>query len=226
MRELLTTLGGICVLALGACGGDDDAPIVPVPSSTGTSGPQLDQDEFVDEADSICQEANAALASLSTDTTGAALASTIAEQRDVYDGTIEQIDGLGPPPEDEATLDDFLDGLASVVDALDKQELAAERDETTQVEALSTDVDSALSEAQAAADDFGLKECSQSEDTTATDTGADTGTDTGAAPAPAPAPTPAPAPAPAPAPTPAPAPAPAPDDTGGTDPGGSGGVSP
>jgi len=229
MKRLIAGIVGVAAAAsLAACGGDDDAPIVPVQTTT-TPVSQLNQDEFVRQADSICEESNAALASLSTSGTGSALASTISEQQDIYSGMADQIDALGPPPEDESTLDDYLNALNAVVDDLDKQQLAAERDDTSQVEALATDVDSDVADAQQAADDFSLKQCSQEAGTSVSDTGA--APDTGASTAPAPAPTtttPAPAPAPAPAP-PAPGAAPAPDDggdTGGTAPGGSGGVSP
>jgi hypothetical protein len=236
---MIRLLAGISMLiaaaVLSACGGDDEAPVIPVETTpTGATGAQLDQDEFVDEADSLCAEANTALASISTTGEAGTQAAAIAEQSDIYDGLIDDIDALGPPPEDETTLDDYLDALASVVDSLDQQELAAERGETDQVESLAADIDAAEAEAQAAADDFGLRDCAEEGDTTSTDTdtgSTDTGSsDPGAAPAPvtptAPAPT-TPAPAPAPEPAPAPTPAPPTDggDTGGTEPG-SGGVSP
>ena len=228
MTRLLAGIAGLAaVVALAACGGDDDAPIVPVQTTT-TPVAELDQDEFTDEADSLCAEANVALASISTTGEAGTQAAAIAELSDIYDGLIDDIDALGPPPEDETTLDDYLDALSSVVEALDKQELAAEREETDEVASLSTEVDSAESDAQAAADEFGLKDCAEEGDSSV-DTATDTGSDTGAAPAPAAPTTPAPTtPAPAPAPAPAPVPAPAPDDggdTGGTEPG-SGGVSP
>ena len=230
MTRLLAGLTGLAAaVALAACGGDDDAPIVPVQTTT-TPVAELDQDSFIDETNSLCAEANVALASISTTGEAGTQAAAIAEQSDIYDGLIDDIDALGPPPEDEATLDEYLDALAAVVEALDKQELAAERGEADTVDTVATEVDSAESDARAAADDFGLDDCAEEGDTTVTDNGGagtDTGADTGVAPAAPAAPT-APAPAaPAPA-APAPAPAPAPDDggdTGGTSPG-SGGVSP
>ena len=66
MTRLLAGLTGLAAaVALAACGGDDDAPIVPVQTTT-TPVAELDQDEFVDETDSLCAEANVALASIST----------------------------------------------------------------------------------------------------------------------------------------------------------------
>ena len=220
-------LGVVCAVAIVACGGDDDAPIVPVQTTT-TPVEGLDKDEFINQGDAICAEADAAISSVSAETDSDA-AVQVSEQRDIVEGMLEQLEGLGAPPEDEETLDDFFTALEEWIDALDKQELAAERDDTASVESLSTEVDAAESEARAAAEDYGFEDCAEGAETTIT--GTDTGADTGApAPAPAPAPT-APAPAPA-EPAPAPAPAPAPPSggtgggTGGTEPGGSGGVSP
>jgi hypothetical protein len=232
MKGLLVgTACAACALAVAACGGDDDAPIVPVQTTT-EDVTALDQDEFVEEADAICAEAYAAVESVAAEASDAT--SQVSRQRELYESLLDQLDGLGPPPQDEGTFEDFTDALQSVVDALDKQELAAEREDTAAVDELSLEVDAAVSEAQTAADDYGLKDCAQEGEATVTDTGG-TGAEAPAAPAAPTAPAPAapapvePAPVePAPAePAPAPAqPAPPADDTGGTEPGGSGGVSP
>jgi hypothetical protein len=213
-----------------ACGGDDDAPIVPVQTTT-SDVTALDQDEFVDEADAICAEAYAAIASTSTEASDTT--SQVSSERELYESLVDQLEGLGPAPQDEGTFVDFVQALERVVEALDKQELAAEREDAAAVDELSVEVDSAVADAQAAADEYGLKDCAQEGEAPLTDTGG-AGSDAGVAPAPvepaapvAPAPAPAePAPAPAePAPAPAPAPAPPSGGTGGTPPS-SGGVSP
>jgi hypothetical protein len=232
MKGLLVgTACAACAAALVACGGDDDAPIVPVQTTT-SDVTALDEEEFVDQADAICAEAYAAIAAVSAEESDTA--SQVSSQRDLYESLLDQLEGLGPPPEDAGAFDDFTQALQRVVDALDKQELAAEREDTASVDELALEVDTAVADAQAAADDFGLKDCAREGDIPVTGTGA--GGDTGEAPAPAAPATPAPAePAPAPAePAPAPVePAPAPAEpappsggTGGTSPGGSGGVSP
>jgi hypothetical protein len=223
-------VGAFCAGGVVACGGDDDAPIVPVETQTAPTD-QLDQDAFIDEADSICEEANVAIASLA-DTSGGDPSTQISEEREIVEGVIDQIDTLGAPSEDESTLDDFIDAFEELADNLGKQELAAERDDTTALADAQTEEASIQAEIASAAEDYGFRECGQEGEVTP-DTGTDaTGGDTGVAPV-EPAPVePAPAPAPA-EPAPAPAPAPAPPsggtggDTGGTPPGGgSGGVSP
>ena len=188
-----------------ACGGDDDSPIVPVQTQTAPTD-QLDKDGFIDEADQICEEANTTIANLA-ESTVADPSTVIAEELEVVEGELDQIDSLGAPSEDEATLADFIDGLEQLADNLDKQQLAAERDDTTSLTELQTEETTIQSELTLAAEDYGFKECGQEGEVTTTGTGAGAGggagADTGVAPAPVePAPaTPAPVePAPAPAP--------------------------
>ena len=124
---LALLVGAFSASAIVACGGDDDAPIVPVETQTAPTD-QLDQDAFIDEADSICEEANVAIASLA-DTSAGDPSTQISEEQEIVEGVIDQIDTLGAPSEDESTLDDFIDAFEELADNLDKQELAAERDE-------------------------------------------------------------------------------------------------
>jgi peptidoglycan DL-endopeptidase CwlO len=224
-------LGAFCAGAVVACGGDDDTPITPVPTTTAPSDQATSKSDFIDEADAVCEEANAAIASL--DQTSAGDPSTqVSQERDIVDGVIDQIDSLGAPSEDESTLDDFIDALEELSDVLDKQELAAKRDDPAALSELEAEATAVRADLATTAQEYGFKECGQ-EGTAPTDT--DTGTGAGTAPAvpvePAPA-TPTTPPATPTVPAPAPAPAPAPPsggtggDTGGTAPGGSGGVSP
>jgi hypothetical protein len=220
--------GALSAGVIVACGGDDDAPIVPVETTTAPVE-ALSQDEFISEADAICEEANAAIANL-TGTTAAGSSSQIAEEREIVEGQLDQIQDLGAPSQDEATLNDFIDALEQLIDNLDKQELAAQRDDTAALAELEAEESTIRGEVLSAADEYGFKRCGEEGEATA-DTGAGTGAGTGVpAPAPEPAAPVAPAPAPAPA-APAPA-APAPPSggtgTGGTGggTGGSGGVSP
>jgi hypothetical protein len=226
-------LGAFCAGAVVACGGDDDTPITPVPTTTAPSDQATSKSDFIDEADAVCEEANAAIASLGQTSAGDP-STQISQQKDIVDGVIDQIDSLGAPSEDESTLDDFIDALEELSNVLDKQELAAERDDSAALSELEAEATGVRADLATAAAEYGFKECGQ-EGTAQTDTG--TG-DTGAGTAPAAPVEPAPATPTTPPATPtAPAPAPAPPsggtggdtggDTGGTAPGGgSGGVSP
>ena len=205
---LTALVGALAAGAIVACGGDDDAPIVPVETQTAPVE-ALSKAEFIDEADAICKEANAALAN-AAETSAGDPSTLVGEELDVVEGELDQIDTLGAPSQDQSTLNDFIDALEALVKNLDKQQLAVDRDDTTTLAELETDEASIRADLLTAAEDYGFKECGQAAEATTTDTGTGTG-------APAPAPV-------APAPAPAPAPPSGGTGTGGT--GGSGGVSP
>src|ERR687897_431620 len=196
---LALLVGAFAALGVVACGGDDDAPIVPVEEQTAPPD-QLSQDEFIDEADAICEEGNIAIASLA-DTSAGDPTIALAEERELVDGMLDQLNALGAPGKDESTLDDFIDGVEELADNLDKQELAAERDDATSLAELETEEATIRTEIATVAEDYGFKECGKEGEATvdaSTDTGAGTGTgtDSGVAPAPTPAPAPESAPAP------------------------------
>src|SRR5665809_4193 len=134
---LAVLIGAVPAIVIVACGGDDDAPIVAVPTTTAPAD-QLSKDAFIDEADQICEEANAAIASLA-ETSAGDPSSAIAQEREIVEGELDQIDSLGAPSEDETTLNDFVDAFEGLADTLDRQELAAERDDTTTLTELETE---------------------------------------------------------------------------------------
>src|SRR5665809_97336 len=78
---LAVLIGAVPAIVIVACGGDDDAPIVAVPTTTAPAD-QLSKDAFIDEADQICEEANAAIASLA-ETSAGDPSSAIAQEREL-----------------------------------------------------------------------------------------------------------------------------------------------
>src|SRR5918996_802285 len=152
-------VGAVCAGAIVACGGDDDAPIVPVQTQTAPVE-QLSKDEFIADADSICEEANAAVANIA-DASAGDPSTQVSEEKEIVEGELDQIQDLGAPSEDETTLNDFIDALEEVVDNLDKQELAAQRDDTASLAELETEETSIHSDLATAAEDYGFKECGQ-----------------------------------------------------------------
>jgi hypothetical protein len=153
LRHLLVPVAVVGAgLALSACGGDSspETPIV-VPTETQQS---LDKSQFIAQADSACAEANASIEQFAASGQGVTEADQIAQIRQ---GVIDQINDLGPPADDKATLDQFLSAMADQVAAGQKIGLASQRGEdTTQFE---TELDTAKSEAETAASTYGFKEC-------------------------------------------------------------------
>ena len=219
----LVAFVSVVVIAVGG-GGDDEAPVTTVGASgvsgaTGVGGP-LSKGAFVDRADGICAEANAAAANLSAE------GGETDPELEIRLGELDQLEQLSPPQEDQRHLRAFLSAQRDLVDALERRQLANERNDTTALGAVETEIATAESEAKDAAMEYGFEECGSFD---APEDAGDVATDPTEVPAPAPAPAPAPVepapttPAPAPAPA-APAP-PADDGSGGVSPE-SGGVSP
>jgi len=208
-RRLVAVLAIVLVLVLigvAVAGGGDDESDAPVTTVTGASTPgvatPLSKDEFIDQADDICEESAVGIENISSDD-----AAQIAdEEASLTASQLDQLRSLAPPEEDQAALDDFFAALEDLVDALDTRALALQREDDTAAAEADTEISTAETELTDAADAYGFNECgSPSEAASGADT---TGGDTGAV---APV-TPAPAPV-----TPAPAPVtPAPSDTGGT----------
>jgi hypothetical protein len=217
VRRRHLALGFAAAALLAGCG-NDDAPIEPVSTSTTeTDAGTLSQEEFITSADARCAEANAALANLDTETTAAT--STTSQERSITQGLLTGLQGIGDAEDPDGSLAAYYAALKDQVKVLKQQEQAIASGDTTAADALDTDLDSAKSEAQSAAEQYGFEECGQ-EGTTLPETG----TSTSVAPT---ATTPAPATTTPVTPTTtpvAPAPvAPAPPATGGTS---SGGTSP
>ncbi len=139
---------------LSACGGDStEETLITVPT-TETTATELTKAEFIAQADAACAEANAAIEQFAAAGQGVTEADQIAQLRQ---GVVDQINELGPPAEDKATLDQFLTGLQAQVAAGQKIALATERGEdTAEFEA---ELDTAKSQAETAATTYGFKEC-------------------------------------------------------------------
>jgi hypothetical protein len=157
-------------LFLSACGGDD-SPEVPIVVPTDTATASLSQEEFIEEADALCEQTNTDIGTFVANGEGLTAAGEIADLRQAL---IDDITDLGPPDEDRRTLDEYLTGLEGQVEAGEKIALAIERDsDTTEFE---TELTTARDAASTAATAYGFEECG-AEVTASADS-----TDTGVAP--------------------------------------------
>lgn len=217
-RSRLAAVGALA-LALafgGGCGGDDDAPIEPIGDGTTASEPEnLGAEQFIDQADVRCAEANIALASIA-DNGAESLGVGASQSQAITEGLIEDLQALGTPEDPDGSLEQFLDALEEQARIFGRQADAATAGETETYNALDGELAQAEADARIAAEDYGFSDCGQ-EGTAVTAEDPETATEPdagGTAPAPAPTTT-TPAPAPAPAPE-------APPPSGGTGADGSG----
>ena len=184
---LAAVVGAGAVLT--ACGGDStDETLITVPT-TQTTGTELTKAEFIAQADAACAEANAAIEQFAAAGQGVTEADQIAQLRQ---GVVDQLNELGPPTEDKATLDQFITALQAQVAAGQKIALATERGEDTAE--FETELDTAKDQAETAATAYGFQECGAqiSSSGTTGSAGPSSGTDAGGTVAPSAPSTPAP----------------------------------
>ena len=226
-------IGCASMLLIAGCGGDD-APIEPVSTeATSTSGTSLPQDEFIVSADARCEEANVAIANL---TSGTESSTAVSQELQITQGVLDGLRGIGEAEDPDGSLESFYASLEEEVRILGEQESAVSSGDTATAASLASDLSLAKAETEDAAVQYGFEECGQAGSALPAGSGTATGTTTTGAPV-TPAPTAPTEPAPVtptePAPvappvtgggTPTPAP---PPPTGGSSGGGSsGGISP
>jgi hypothetical protein len=186
-RRRLVALGGLAAVvvllavAIGQCGGDGDEDAVPVTTIGGVSGPglaSLPKEDFIEQADAICAETDAAIEQINTaDATRAAR-----QEAEAAVNELDQLQTLPAPEEDADVFDTFLSALEEQTRALGDKELAAERGDDAALAGIEEEVATAEADAESAAEEFGFQVCGDPE----AGGGADTETDTGAATEPAP----------------------------------------
>ena len=163
MRRRLVALGGlvaffiIFVLLIKSCGGDDEpAPIEPTAGVTGEADVvPLTPDQFIDQADAICEPANAAVGAINPESPTAV--------RDEYQITADELASLQELQVDDNSrvLRDFFAELENVVLALrDKQRAVQSGDTAADAEAQLA-IDEAEVAAREAGDRYGFRECGQ-----------------------------------------------------------------
>lgn len=202
----------VLVLLIRSCGGDEEEP-TPLTTAAGASGltgaTALSQQDFADQGDSICLEANTALASIdSTDEQAAT------DQAEILTGELSSLQSLtlAPGEKGEKKLQNFIAALQKQVQAYDERALAVERGDDGAVAEIDATIAEQAADAERAAKRFGFEACgdaSQVSDTSSGETEGE-GEDTATTPV-APAETTAVAPA-----TTTPVTPPAETDTGAT----------
>jgi hypothetical protein len=153
VRQLLVPATAVGVgLVISACGGDSSPEtLITVPTQTTTG---LTKTEFIAQADSTCAEANASIEQFAAAGQGVSEADQIAQLRQ---GVVDQLNQLGPPADDKATLNQFLAAVRAQVAAGQKISLATQRGEDTAE--FETELDAAKSDAETAGSAYGFQEC-------------------------------------------------------------------
>ncbi len=212
-------LGGLGVAGCGG-GGDDEGSVSTVaPEAETTTSASVSLEEFIDEADGICAEANAAIANLAGAESSAPSSTAVTQELEITQGVESTLKAIGTPDDPGGEVSGFMTALRQQIRALKAQQQALASGDTTAAEIAASELASARNAAATAAADAGFEDCGGEGEVLSTDTttGGSGSPDDPVSSDPAPAdPTPA---EPA---TPAEPSSPAPPSSGGTgtDPGG------
>ena len=165
MRRRLVALGGlvaffiIFVLLVKSCGDDDEAAVVPPPTgASGASGAQgalLSLDDYIAQADAICEPANNSVGELdptATDATQTEYAITRQELK-----ALESLELAEPDP----SVDTFISDLRAVVQALKQKAQAVKSGDVAAQDAAQLEIDAAEVEARASGKRAGFESCGQ-----------------------------------------------------------------
>jgi hypothetical protein len=207
----------IIIVAVASGGsGDDSSDIPPVEQPGGGTGNSLSKADYIQQADQICAETEAAIANLGA---GAAADDAVLQADQQYQyvrSELDQLRTLSPPTEDKADLQRFYAALQNQVKVLSRQKQATQQADQTALAEVSTDLAAAESQVRSTAAAYGLKKCGKEGTPTTSNTGAATSPTGGATATPTPTPTPSQTVTPTPTPTPTPTAPPADTGTGGT----------
>lgn len=129
---------------------------MPTETTTSSTGGDLTKEEFIEEADALCEEANGSIGEFVSNGEGFTASADIAGIRAALLADIEDL-GVPTDEDDQATYDAFIAGLQGQVDAGEKIGLALERQEDTAT--FETELETAKGEASTAASTYGFSEC-------------------------------------------------------------------
>lgn len=123
----------------------------------------LSKEEFIEQADQICEEADAKSEELAPPRTPEEFEDFAGQAREITDQLVRDLGELEPPEGDAEVIQRMLDRIETTIALLpDIQEATAQRD-TQEVERLVTQLREQASEANQIAQGYGLKVCGRSE---------------------------------------------------------------
>ncbi|HEY8467859.1 MAG TPA: hypothetical protein VIL04_13770 [Solirubrobacterales bacterium] len=145
------------ILLIRSCGGDDEeSPITPV-GATGAGGAQpLTQEQYIDQADAICAEANTSINRIDP-----AAEDAILEELQLTEQALVRLESLEPPADAPGSLNRFLRQMNRLVDGLDTLQTALERGDAEAQATAEAAIAEARERAASAAESFGFRECGE-----------------------------------------------------------------
>lgn len=147
---VLASIAGAGVLFLAACGGD--------------GGERLSKDEWIEQADAICAQADEDVEALTEPTQLDEIPEFTDTASEISRGALSDLRALQPPEEDQATVDEMLDLVKHQIEIGEQIGEAAEDGDQDEVQRLADESDPIESEADEKARQYGLKDCGSDSD--------------------------------------------------------------
>jgi hypothetical protein len=159
--KILLVCAALAALVLGGCGGGGGETSESTAATTTEAKPTLSQEELISQGDAICAEVNAAVGALGASETEAAVGGEAEKIANLYTGMVSSLQNLGTPEGDEGGYAGFSEAAEELAKAEGEVKLAAEREDTTGLEAAEASAGPALEEFQAEAAAYGFEDCSE-----------------------------------------------------------------
>ncbi|CAN5578994.1 hypothetical protein BH10ACT11_BH10ACT11_02080 [soil metagenome] len=172
---VLVTFISVIAIAAGSGGGGDETTPVTTTGLTGASGATgaqgaLTKPDFIAQADSICAEANSAIAGATGVGTAVPDPGVKIRQKEY-----NQLSSLQAPAQGSANAKQLVNAYKQLLAAVKKRELANKRADTTAQADAGTQIGDVTATIQTAGDAYGFKTCN-SLDTTSSSSGSNSGT--------------------------------------------------
>lgn len=143
----LVAVVSLAALALSACGGDG----------------ALSKDEFIEQADEICEDIDQQIAELGEPENREAFEELVDEGTEITADGLERLRALEPPAEDRDQINRMLDKIEEAVELLPEIQVALEDRDVEALQTLQSEVQAAASEAQTIAEDYGFEQCARTD---------------------------------------------------------------
>lgn len=123
----------------------------------------LSKEEYIEQADAICAEADAKTQDIAPPKSAAELEDFVNQAEEVTAKLLADLRELEPPEEGRETVEQMLKKIEEAMGYLPEIEEAARSRDTQQLTAVAQQLQSAASEANRLAQEYGLEKCGQSQ---------------------------------------------------------------
>lgn len=143
--QLARIVAALALVALSAC----------------SQGPT--KEEFIEQADRICREADAKTTDLEPPTSPDDLAGFVTKAQEITEELLQDLRELEPPEGDEDVIEDMTNRIEAAMELLPEIQAAAEERQVEEIDRLATELQEEAAEANRIAQDYGLEECGRSD---------------------------------------------------------------